>query len=630
MMLEFLPHLVLIGLVTGAAVLFIERGVERRDLLTMGLASLFVSIWMVSIVMIDHSVQQRELPLFWLGLSVNALLPALFFVYVSVLMLETYYDPQRVIARREWLPLALVIAGLAAAHTLNPELFYRNVVLEAPATDRLQLNPTYTLNFSVGAGYYLFLAAAGYVIYGTAVRFPRVIEAMQLPEAERRTRLLLSLGMLAAFWGAAFDVLPTLLSSTAPSFMRLVGPALGVAGAFYAMVLARALDPKAVFRNTVFYVIRILLIAVPAIVLLDTYGDRLATLSARFGAVVVLGAVVVVDFVTLRLKPLLDWVALRKSYNSTDALNRYMHDLLVLRDARDFNLMVASFLKSTMGAGEVRLWMPPLDDPRALHCMLDGERLTLPGSTRAALAHRDCATTPEDLQLDPRLYGVKEELGALFERLTAEVILPLVDEEKLLGLLSVGFKESFDEYYEQDLQLLDRLRESTTLSLSNTLQFELARTGKPVKVYSRAEFEEQIARQWRTARRSNESISLVLLRMDDPQAFDRERGEGKAAEYLLALGERLRPTLRGRDLPSFYDAHTLALLLPQTNLTGAEIAGRRIRTWLEATAIALDGDEITSRFTLAVATRAEGMEDPVELMRQAEDALTESTAVAGR
>lgn len=629
-MLEFLPHLVLIGLVTGAAVLFIERGLERRDLLTMGLASLFVSVWMISVVMIDQSVQQQELPTFWLGLSVNALLPALFFVYLSVLMLETYYDSQRRIARREWLPLALVIAGLAAAHLLNPELFYRNVFLEAPATDRLQLNPTYSLHFSLGAGYYLFLAAAGYVIYGTAVRFPRVVAAMQLPEAERRTRLLLSLGMLAAFWGAAFDVLPTLLSSAAPSFMRLVGPALGVAGAFYAMVLARALDPKAVFRNTIFYVIRILLVAVPAIVALDAYGDLLASLSPRWSGLVVLGAVVAVDFAALRLKPLLDWLALRKSYNSTEAVNRYMHDLLVLRDARDFNLMVSSFLRSTMGAGEVRVWMPPLDDPRALHSALDGERITIPGSTRAALAHRDAATTPEDLQLDPRLYGAKEELGELFERLTAEVIVPLVDENKLLGLLSVGFKESFDEYYDQDLQLLDKLRKSTTLSLSNTLQYELARTGKPVKVYSRPEFDEAVMRQWRTARRSNEAISLVLLRMDDPQSFERERGQGKAAEFLFAIGERLRPTLRGRDLPAFFDEHTLALLLPQTNLTGAEIAGRRIRGWLESTAIALDGDEVTSRFTLAVATRVDGMEDPAELSRQAEDALSESTAVAGR
>lgn len=629
-MLEFLPHLVLIGLVTGAAFLFLERGLERRDLLAMGLSALFVSIWMISIVMIDQSVQRQETPVFWLGLSVNALLPALFFVYVSVLMLETYYDSERTIGRREWLPLALVIAGLAIAHTLNPELFYRNVYLEAPTTARLQLDPSFTLHFSLGAGYYLFLAAAGFVIYGTAMRFPRVVEAMQLPEAERRTRVLLSLGMLAAFWGAAFDVLPTLLGSTAPSFMRLVGPALGVAGAFYAMVLARALDPKAVFRNTVFYVIRILLIAVPAIVLLDKYGASLATLSPRYGSIAVLAAVIVVDFIALRLKPLLDWVALRKSYNSTEAMNRYMHDLLVLRDARDFNLMVADFLNSTMGAGEVRVWMPPIDDPRALHCALDGERLNLPESTRAALAQRDLATAPDDVQLDPRLYGVREELGALFERLTAEVIVPLVDEGRLLGMLSVGFKESFDEYYDQDLQLLDKLRMSTTLSLSNTLQFELARTGKPVKVYSRPEFEEAITRQWRTARRSNESISLVLLRLEDPQRFNLERGEGKAAEFLNLIGERLRPTLRGRDLPAYFDDHTLAMLLPQTNLTGAEIAGRRIRSWLEATAIELDGDDVTARFSLGLATRADGMEDPADLIRLAEDALSESTAVAGR
>lgn len=629
-MLEFMPHLVLIGLVAGAAVLFLEKGLARRDLLAMGIASLFVTIWMVSVVMVEQSVQDQQVPTFWMALSINALLPALFFVYVSVLMLETYYDPARRIARREWLPLAVVAAALAVAHTVDPTLFYHDVMLEAPATDRLQLNPQYSLRFSLGVGYYLFLLAAAYVIYGIAVRFPRVVAAMQLPEAERRTRLLLSLGMLAAFWGTAFDVLPTLFSSVMPSFMRLVGPALGVAGAFYAMVLARALDPKAVFRDSVFYVIRILAVAIPAIVLVDDFRAELAQLNARWSGIAVLAAVVVVDFAALRLKPLLDWVALRKTYNSTEAVNTYMHELLVLRDPRDFNLMVAKFLGATMGAGEVRVWMPPIDNPRGLHCVLDGERLTLPESTRAALTQRDCATTPDDVQLDPRLYTAKEELGDLFERLTAEVLVPLVDEGRLLGLVSLGFKESFDEYYDQDLQLLDRLRRSTTLSLSNSLQFELARTGKPVKVYARDEFDEAVARVWRTARRSNEALSLALLRLEDAERFDREHGEGKAAQFITEIGEKLRPTLRGRDLPAYFDAHTLALLLPNTPLTGAEIAGRRVRGWLESTAVELEGDALTSRFTLAVATRSEDLAEPADLAKAAEDALSESTAVVGR
>lgn len=625
-MIEYLPHIVLIALIVGASVLFFQKGSERRDLLTMGLATGFAALWMASVVMIDYTVQEEaQLPIFWLALSANALLPALFFIYLSVLQLESYYDPTRVVMRKDWLPLAVAVAALGVAHIIEPELFYREVTLHAPRTDKLVLDPTHTLHFSLGLGYFVFLGLAAYAMYGIAVRFPRIVEAMALPEAERRTRMLLSLGMLAAFWGAAFDILPTLFSTTMPSFMRLVGPALGVAGAFYAMVLSRALDAKAVFRSTLFYVIRVLVIAVPAIVAVANYKDELAALSPRWTMAVVLAGIMVIDLASLRLKPLLDWLALRRSYNSAEVISRYVHDLLVLRDARDITQTVRRFVGGTLGVPDLVLWMPPIDNPKAFYNIDDDKRLVLNDATRRALVQRDCATNPGDAQLDPRLFPVRDEFEALFTELTAEVVLPLVDEGRLIGLLSLGYKESFDEYYEQDLQFLDTLRRSTTLSLSNTLQYELARTGKPVKVYSREEFDEAVARQWAQARRSNEALSLVLLRLDDAERFDKEYGAGKAAAMVKELGDKLRPTLRGRDLPAFFDAHTIGMLLPHTTEQGAEIAGRRIRVWLESNAVEIDGDTVLGKFKLGIATRTETMPGPADLCTEAEEALADAT-----
>ena len=125
-------------------------------------------------------------------------------------------------------------------------------------------------------------------------------------------------------------------------------------------------------------------------------------------------------------------------------------------------------------------------------------------------------------------------------------------------------------------------------------------------------------------------LSAAVLHADETPVRMLDPGAGKAAKFVREIGEKLRPTLRGRDLPAFYDEHTLALLLPSTPLTGAEIAGRRLRAWLESATAEIDGDAVNWRFTLAVAERTDQMETPAELGRAAEDALGESTAVVGR
>jgi hypothetical protein len=313
-MLDFLPHWVLTALVGAIAVLFLDKGRERRDLLFMGLATLFVAIWMVAVTMTDFIVQrEHQVPVFWMALTIDALLPALFFVHVSILQLDKHYSPNAPFALRHWLPFALALGAVAVAHGINPDLFFRRVGLEPPVAGKMHLNPLYTLKFSLGFGYAFFLLAAAYVFLGAVARLPRVIAAMQLPQAERRTRALLSLGVLATFWVAAFDVMPTLFSTSAPSLMRLIGPALGVFGTAYAMALTGAFDFRAVLRNALFYSIRILVIAVPAMVLLVRYREPLGELSARWAGFITLCTVVAIDFLALRLKPLLDWLASPKS-----------------------------------------------------------------------------------------------------------------------------------------------------------------------------------------------------------------------------------------------------------------------------------------------------------------------------
>ena len=629
-MAAYFPHFALIALVAGATLLLFQKGAERKDLLAMGFAATFGVVWMFSVTMADIEVQAGRIPELWIVVSNAALAPALFFVLLAVILLERYYQPEKPMLYRHWVPLGLAALALSTAQVVNPEFYLRDIMFYEPPPGRFDPDPVQSLRFSLGPGYFLFLAILAFVVYQVARRFPSIVQAMNLPEAERRTRMLFTLAMLAAFWGVAVEILPHLLSRTAPSFLRLVGAALPLGGAIYALVLSHTFDPKAVVRTAIFYTIRISLVALPLSYWSLMRREWFADLDPRVATLTVVFTVMVLDFVILRLKPLLDRIALRKTYNSIEAVNRLVRELLTLRDLRGLTETVSDFLYETLGARDIAVWMPVAHDHDALHNPITDARLSLPRDKRAPLAARRKSMTQGDFQMDPRLHPVREELERIFDNLNIEVLLPLTDGRKFVGLVTFGIKESLDEYYDQDLQFLDRLGEPLALSLKNASMYELAKSGKPAAVLSREELESLLESHWEKARRHDEVLSLVLFRMAEADAMDEELGSGAAAAFLSLLGEKLRPTLRAFDIPGRYHEHILAVFMPQTPLAGAEIGGRRIRSWLEETEIEINGHVKRTRFDLAAASRTEEMTGPEDLLRAAVEALEDSTALIPR
>lgn len=97
---------------------------------------------------------------------------------------------------------------------------------------------------------------------------------------------------------------------------------------------------------------------------------------------------------------------------------------------------------------------------------------------------------------------------------------------------------------------------------------------------SRLHFDETVSLEFERARRHGRPFAVILAEIDGLEEFT-ERAGGLSRSYLLAeIAALLRATLRINDTGGRYTDTCLAVLLPETNLPGAQIVAERIRTEL--------------------------------------------------
>lgn len=73
------------------------------------------------------------------------------------------------------------------------------------------------------------------------------------------------------------------------------------------------------------------------------------------------------------------------------------------------------------------------------------------------------------VDMDPQFETVKEEARKIFQQLDAKVIMPLILNQRLIGLIALGQKSNLKSYRGSEIKFLNELRRAATIALSNTL-----------------------------------------------------------------------------------------------------------------------------------------------------------------
>src|SRR6266545_3986327 len=143
----------------------------------------------------------------------------------------------------------------------------------------------------------------------------------------------------------------------------------------------------------------------------------------------------------------------------------------------------------------------------------------------------------------------------------------------------------------------------------------------PTDLANRRHFEEALAAEISRAERFGGALALVLADLDDFKQVNDRYGHQAGDDVLRAFADVLRDTVRDIDVAARYGGEEFAVLLPQTDLEGAERLAERLREAMEARRLTLHPGanfSVTSSFGVASFPEAP---TPAALFAAADEAL---------
>ena len=167
------------------------------------------------------------------------------------------------------------------------------------------------------------------------------------------------------------------------------------------------------------------------------------------------------------------------------------------------------------------------------------------------------------------------------------------------------------------------------LEEANAKLAELANQDALTGVASRRRFEDRLALFWRTAHRGDTPLSLLLIDVDLFKGLNDRWGHPVGDRCLVEIASRLScESLRDVDLVARYGGEEFAVLLPETDSSGARVVAERLHGAVRARPFSVGGGEtVPVTVSVGVATlrpRSGGL--PEDLVEQADRALYRAKA----
>ena len=156
-----------------------------------------------------------------------------------------------------------------------------------------------------------------------------------------------------------------------------------------------------------------------------------------------------------------------------------------------------------------------------------------------------------------------------------DTLLPTMNADEALALLEGTMSELRDT--ETRLRICEEQLEEM-----NKLVFEQSATDTLTGLKNRAAFERIMNQQQARSGRSSVSLALLMVDVDKLHAYNDEFGRHGGDEVLQQVAQVLKSHARAYDYVVRYENDQLAVVLPDTDLEGANGVAERIRSSVKA------------------------------------------------
>jgi two-component system NtrC family sensor kinase len=184
-----------------------------------------------------------------------------------------------------------------------------------------------------------------------------------------------------------------------------------------------------------------------------------------------------------RVEKVVERALFRRKYDAYETLTEFSKVLVAILDLNDINEKIIGTLSRVMGIGKVSLFL--LEKEKDYYYLaagqgIDTERIKDVKIRRFAeyFSKADHFILKEELDRSmPDSVGRKAILNTM-NLIEAELCIPLINKDRVIGFLNLGQKKNSDMYSQEDLNLLSTLTQNAAIALDNALLYEDLRKQK--------------------------------------------------------------------------------------------------------------------------------------------------------
>jgi diguanylate cyclase (GGDEF)-like protein len=203
------------------------------------------------------------------------------------------------------------------------------------------------------------------------------------------------------------------------------------------------------------------------------------------------------------------------------------------------------------------------------------------------------------------------------------------------GMMIVGFAGAHawkpnETYFLQSIgdQMLMCVHHTRLRTLVRTLAVADEKTG----LLARSSYIDCLLNESQRARTQGVPLALALLQIDGGPELLRQQGEGPFDRYMEQLGKSVQAIVRQTDLAIKYTSWALAVVLPDTPLSGAQVFAEKLKKSVGGLRPPWDGGQLTMSFAVAEAITRQDYDNEdivTDLINRVEAGLEEARKRGG-
>jgi diguanylate cyclase (GGDEF)-like protein len=203
------------------------------------------------------------------------------------------------------------------------------------------------------------------------------------------------------------------------------------------------------------------------------------------------------------------------------------------------------------------------------------------------------------------------------------------------GMMIVGFAgphtwKPNETYFLQSIgdQMLMCVHHTRLRTLVRTLAVADEKTG----LLARGSYIDCLLHESQRARTQGVPLALALLQIDGGPELLRQQGEGPFDRYMEQLGKSVQAIVRQTDLAIKYTSWALAVVLPDTPLSGAQMFAEKLKRAVGGLRPPWDGGQLTMSFAVAEAITRQDYDNEdivTDLINRVEAGLEEARKRGG-